>query len=335
MLVYYNRYGRRDGFCFFSSQWPEGIDPDPMELQGAGYLWTIFPNLFGDHGVSLSAPSSQFILRDCFGPLHATVSGIASVKMDGRRSVTQVDFVVRIPRNAQELLDDPDPDALLKEVQQMVSRQVQPGFQCEAPGPLPQLDHRQVPGQAAQRICRELAWRDAAAVAVGPTAGAALAAMKRELYLALPSDRRRRFSVITYCANWKPVYDLGGVDLIGTSMPEETFRQDRQFHQLGQPLFFWEETSGRIHSPASLQDDPGLPYLYRLYPSLVREGSLDLPADSLELVRGLDFFKACTGLTPVSAQAFSLMVRASRSRNGGPFLPTREEKRAVASLLRI
>ena len=164
MLIYYDHYGRRDGFCFFGNNWPQGIRVDNADLQGTGYLWNIFTNLYGDLGANLNAPRSCFVLRDCFGPLHATVYGIAGVGQDGRRSVTYVDFAVRIPQNREETEAEFDPRDLLRELQVPHV----PGTCVQAP--VPPVWQPLPPDEAAMQLGRELAWRPLSVVWAGDTA---------------------------------------------------------------------------------------------------------------------------------------------------------------------
>lgn len=331
MQVYYNHYGRRDGFRFFGTRWPQGIGPDLTDLQGAGWLWMLFTRLYGDHCVDQSEPVSRFILRDCFGALHATVSGEARVSIDGRRSVTEVDFVIRIPQDPQELLDDPAPQALWQEVAS-AARQAAPGTLVQAGHTLPQLPRQVAPGAAARLLGRELAWRSGTLLAAGPTVGHTLTTLAPELYAALPAARRRRFSFITHCTRWQEVFELGGIDLVGTPMTQDTVTAAAHLDQNGRPLLFWQEGASAVHLP-KLPQDPALAYLHRLYPSLLERNALDLPDRSLALLRELDFFRPCEKLPATSAQALSLMIRASRGPCRALFAPSAAEKQSLAARL--
>ena len=325
MLIYYDHYGRRDGFCFFGNNWPDGIRVDNADLQGTGYLWNIFTNLYGDLGANLSAPKSCFVLRDCFGPLHATVYGVAGVGQDGRRSVTYVDFAVRIPQNQEEEKTDFDPTDLLRELQVPHV----PGTCVQAPPspvwqPLP-------PDEEVMQLGRELAWQPLSVIWAGDNAAGSVPELARNLYNVLPSARRHSFSFVSYCANWSALCRIGGVDLIGTDQTRETLDTVVMMQNTGANVAYLQQGSWQLRLPPA-QIGAAVSYLRRIYPQLVWDKALDQPAQSARWLQESPFASDQNTPSFVEAMALGFILRAAAGGNQ-QYYPLTEEKRQLAAVI--
>lgn len=325
MLIYYDHYGRRDGFCFFGNNWPQGIRVDNADLQGTGYLWNIFTNLYGDLGANLNAPRSCFVLRDCFGPLHATVYGIAGVGQDGRRSVTYVDFAVRIPQNREEAEAEFNPRDLLRELQVPHV----PGTCVQAP--VPPVWQPLPPDEAAMQLGRELAWRPLSVVWAGDTAARTVPELARGLYSVLPAARRRTFSFVSYCANWSTLCRIGGVDLIGTDQTRETLDTVVMMQNSGADVAYLQQGSRELRLPPVRTGAAGS-YLRRIYPQLVRDKALDQPAQSARWLRESPFAPDQGEIPLMEAMAVGFILRAAA---GGDqqYYPLTEEKQQLTAVI--
>ncbi len=326
MLIYYDRYGRRNGFCFFGNNWPQGITVDNTDLQGTGYLWNIFTNLYGDLGGNLNAPKSSFVLRDCFGALHATVYGVAGVGKDGGRSVTYVDFAVRIPQSREEAEADFDPQDLLRELQ---TPHV-PGTCVQAPPPAPRKA-RSV-SQTAVVMGRALAWRPLTMLCLGDAMPRQLPALAQQIYAVLPAARRRKFSFVSYCANWSVLCQIGGIDLIGTDLTRESLETVAMMQHSGADLACLQQGAGALQMPPH-KADAATRYLQRIYPRLLQDGMLEQPDQSARWLQSSPLAPICGKVPKVYAQALGFILRAAAGGDSLYYPLTTEKEELCAAVL--
>lgn len=327
MLLYYDHYGRdpRAGFCFFGAKWPQGIDPDINNRRGAGLLWNLFTNIYGDQGYNPGAPESIFCLRGCFG-LGSMVYGIADVRQDSAgRYGTSVDFAVALPQHDQERTLELDPAQMLKELRV----RHQPGYSKEYQGAtMPRSRVLTAAPQTYVRLATEMAWNHKKMLLVSARPEQDTATYAQAMYAILPVQRRRSFSFVSYAVNWSTLYQMEGFDLIGVSDTPEVMGNLSAMEQMGEQINYLNPDRGVLHLARDTRDG-GTAYLKRIYPLLLRDGQLDLARACGDWLGTSEYALRCAGLSNNEQMALGLMLRAAVSGRTRYF-PLEQEKAAMA-----
>lgn len=328
MLLYYDHYGRdpRAGFCFFGSKWPRGIDPDINNRKGAGLLWNLFTNIYGDQGYNPGAPESIFCLRGCFGP-GSMVYGVADVRQDSAgRYGTSVDFAVAMPQTEQEYSVELDPDQMLRELQY----RHQPGYTREyAAGNLPQSRVSRSAAQNYVYLANELGWSHKKVLLISRSPEREALTYARAMYSILPVQRRRTFSFVSYAVNWSTLYQMEGFDLIGVSDTPEVMGNLSSMEQMGEQVNYVIPERNVLHMGRSTRD-AGVDYLRRVYPLLLRDGQLDLAKECGDWLGSSEYALRCAGLSNNEQMALGLMLRAAVSGKTR-YYPLEQEKASMAA----
>ena len=328
MLLYYDHYGRdaRSGFCFFGAKWPREIDPDINNRKGAGLLWNLFINIYGDHGYNPGAPESIFCLRGCFGP-GTMVYGIADVKQDASgRYGTSVDFAVVLPQNEQEKQLELNPSPLIQELR----TRHQPGSTREYRGDtMPRCKISTSAPRNYVNLAAELGWSSKKLLLVSSHPERDTLVYAMAMYSLLPVERRRNFSFLSYAVNWSTLYQMEGFDLIGVTESPDVMGNLSAMEQMGEEISYICPDRGVTHFPREGRD-AGRGYLKRIYPLLLHDGQLDLPRDCGAWLHGSEFGLRCAGLFSTEQEALGLMLRAAASSKSR-YYPLEQEKASISA----
>lgn len=331
MILYFEHYGRRGsagqgGFCFYGNRWPQGIDPDLSNQQQVGLLWDVLCNIYNESDSNMPC---HFVLRDCFGSLHATVCGRSSVTsdMDGRAG-TGVELLLCLPQTAQEQQMTLDADRLFALLNAPAppgtARQVAAGQLAAGSG-----GGKHVP--LSEMLARAMSWNDRRIVVLSRSPDAQNQPLAREVSAILPPEQRRRFSFISYCVNWKAMLQMEIFHLVGTADTPEA-RSGLQYIQQETGTEVSYLIAGQKPVLPPVPQEAGADYLQRLYPMLLKAGRLELPAESGRWFSASEFAAACPKLGAVGRQALGLMLRASASKKS-IYYPLSQEKQALMAAL--